>query len=142
MRNKSILEQVLEVVSDYEINGEFETKMKTKLSDIFPNHTIPKDLRNNGVYIFTLNNEIVYIGKNGTMKSKGNFGNHTLNKRILQGKLKTKWIGSDNYKVYWFVTNFKGEKVNADNIPSVVECSLLKKYYEITGSLPIHNNSF
>lgn len=140
MKNKSILEQVLEVVSSYELHDKFETNKKTKLSEIYPNKTIPKALRNYGVYIFTLKNEIVYIGKNGTLNEKGKFGNHTLNNRIMQGKLK--WTGSNNYTVYWFVTYSKGDKLNATNFPSVVECELLKKYYELREKLPKHNNSF
>lgn len=68
-----------------------------------------------------------YVDKNSII---GTVGSHTLNKRIMQGKIKSKWIETDNYKVYWFVTAEKSEfEIIPNNIPSVVECNLLKKIF-------------
>jgi len=141
------LEQILALLSKYTLNGTFQTNNKTKLSDIFK--SIPEDLKNYGVYVFTemdknINQEyIVYIGKNGTINSNGRFGDHTLNKRIMQGEKKSKWLSSNNYKVYWYVTIKKSyDMVSSYNIPSVVECELLRKYYDLENKLPKHNNAF
>lgn len=86
------LDHILKLVSKYSLNGNFQTNKKTKLSEIFNKNSIPKQLENYGVYIFTEKNEktgfedIVYIGKNGTINTSGKFGDHTMNKRIMQGK--------------------------------------------------------
>ncbi|MGL4956092.1 MAG: hypothetical protein ACRC9X_02830 [Bacteroidales bacterium] len=122
------LNNLLKICSRYPINGSFNTENKTKLSDIFHPHPIPKDLNNYGVYIivkcakenrdnFCKNDqecedgrEIVYIGKSGTLKKNEVlkpsviFGEHSLSKRIMQGEKKQDWLAKNYYKVYWFVT--------------------------------------
>lgn len=143
------LEQILKLLNHYQLYGIFQTNKKKNLRSIFYPNSIPKELSNYGIYIFTYINdktnkeEIVYIGKNGTVNNKGTFGTHTLNKRIMQGKLKSKWIEAENYKVYWFITIKKSEsEIIPNNIPSVVECDLLKKYFELEKKLPKNNNTF
>lgn len=143
------LEQILKLLDQYRLNGTFQTKKKKNLRSVFFPKLIPKELKNFGVYIFTEINietnkeEIVYIGKNGTMYNNGTFGNHTLSNRIMQGKIKSKWLETDNYKVYWFVTIETSESdIIPNNIPSVVESNLLKKYFELEKKLPKNNNTF
>ena len=145
----STLEQLLKMLSRYKINGTFQTNQKGSLSKIFCPKLIPKKLRNFGVYIFTEKNsetdveEIVYIGKNGTLNNDGFFGNHTLNKRIMQGKIKSKWLVNNNFKVYWFITILRSEvDIIPNDIPTVVECDLLKKFFELEKKLPKNNNNF
>lgn len=139
------LSTILKMLSKYHLKGSFETKGKTKLSDIFSPNPIPKDLDNYGVYLIVdKNDEIVYIGKSGTIKQNGEFGNHTLSRRIMQGK---PWLKGKNYTVYWFVTikNKKGKlksHISTYNLPSVVECELLRKFYKLERCLPEHNSAF
>ncbi|MGL4908484.1 MAG: hypothetical protein ACRC3G_04045 [Bacteroidales bacterium] len=162
------LNNLLKICSRYPINGSFNTENKTKLSDIFHPHPIPKDLNNYGVYIivkcakenrdnFCKNDqecedgrEIVYIGKSGTLKKNEVlkpsviFGEHSLSKRIMQGKKKQDWLAKNCYKVYWFVTIKKtvNPVINPDHIPAVVECALLKEFFAMKGCLPIYNQAF
>ncbi len=138
------LKELTKLVEKYDLNGCFETSKKQRLSEIFGNK-IPEELDHYGVYFFTDEldkDEIVYIGKNGTLKNDGKFGNHTLKKRIMQGKLKTEWLTEKSYKVYWFVTVKKGSEISPKNIPGFVESKLLKKYFQLEGRLPKYNNSF
>ncbi|MGL4908094.1 MAG: hypothetical protein ACRC3G_02040, partial [Bacteroidales bacterium] len=68
------LNTILSICSKYTLNGSFETKGKTTLSEIFAPNPIPVDLHNYGVYIIVEVKEgedceeVVYIGKSGTMK--------------------------------------------------------------------------
>lgn len=135
-------------MSDYQVYGAFQTSRIGTISKIFSNEPMPVELNNFGVYIFTeicqINNEelIVYVGKNGTLKNNGTMGNHTLKKRIMQGKMKSKWFEENDFKVYWFVTLEKGSPINAKDIPSVVESEILKTYFHLERKLPKYNSTF
>jgi len=148
------LDEILNILSTFQLKDTFGTNGKTKLSDIFEKD-IPKELNNYGVYIFTetANHKetIVYIGKNGTMEQNGQFSDHSLKKRIMQGKRKQLWVDKQNFKVYWFVTinkmdldarNQLKSHIDVANIPSVIECRLLEKFYELERQLPKYNNVF
>jgi len=148
------LEKTLEILSTFTLKGTFDTNKKTKLSEIF-GKDIPKELNNYGVYIFTetANNKetIVYIGKNGTMEQNGQFSDHLLKKRIMQGKRKQRWVAKHSFKVYWFVTinkmdldtrNQLKSHIDIASIPSVIESRLLEKFYELERQLPKYNNAF
>ncbi|MDR1846832.1 MAG: hypothetical protein LBR17_01780 [Bacteroidales bacterium] len=137
----STLTEIQKMLSKFTLNGSFETNRKTTLK------TIPSELDNYGVYFFTEKDnddeKIVYIGKSGTMNQNGEFGKQTLRKRIMKGKKKKEWLSKNNYKVYWYVTSENKCSKCSENIPAVVECSLLKKYYELNkGKLPKYNNAF
>lgn len=142
------LDYILKLLSAYQPQGAFQTNRRVTMSKIFNNQPIPNELDNFGVYIFTetcpIRNEevIVYVGKNGTLYQNGSMGNHSLKKRIMQGKMKSKWFEENDFKVYWFVTIEKGSLVNAKDIPSVVESEILRTYFDLERKLPKYNSTF
>jgi len=92
--------------------------------------------------------DLVYIGKSGTMKTSGKFGDQQLNERLnnTQEKMprqeyferKIKEEDIDALDIYWFVTFDK----NNQDLPSYVEGVLLQRYFEIYRRLPEWNKEF
>jgi len=105
-----------------------------------------------GVYIWrNPNNEIIYIGKAGSIKNNGDFRNHTLQKRLIASRGKNEEgrdITTNDY-IKKIVENKEYDKfiieiyITKNNvIPAYVECILLNEYYKIHHRLPCINKSF
>ena len=105
-----------------------------------------------GVYYFLRisrgKEEIVYIGKSGTILTDGSFKKQTLNKRInnkqenikrqqyLEQKIEVENI--DALDVHWFVT-FDDDH---QDLPAFVEGHLMQQYFDTFGTLPPWNKDF
>ena len=103
-----------------------------------------------GIYIICILNdesgeEIVYIGKAGTLKTDG-FNNRSLHKRIngKQGDIKRQKFFSDKIKsgdvkrlkIYWFDTWSVGD------LPGYVEGIVIQEYFNKNKRLPIWNKAY
>ncbi|MDZ4070817.1 MAG: hypothetical protein U1C70_03235 [Sediminibacterium sp.] len=92
--------------------------------------------------------ELVYIGKSGTMRQDGNFGDQMLKRRInnkydgvkrqqyFDQKLQEEKI--EALDIYWFVTY---DEKHMD-LPGYVEGLLLQRFFEVHGTLPPWNKEF
>jgi len=105
----------------------------------------PKD--KSGIYIICILNdeEIVYIGKTGTLKTDG-FKNRSLHKRIngKQGAIERQKFFSDKIKsgdikrlkIYWFDT------WSVEDLPGYVEGVVIQEYFDKNKRLPIWNKAY
>jgi len=125
------------------INGCFSFSKGDKLNVLIKQSNVPNEP---GVYlIFSEQNhqqELIYIGKAGTIKNNGEFSEQKLRGRLKAKQSKktrqqyfTELVENekyDNLKIFWFVT-FKD---NLKFLPSFVENELLQQYFESRLILP------
>lgn len=107
-----------------------------------------------GIYIWlnTSNNEIVYIGMAGKVKTDGTLSNHSVRKRLLASRGKDKATKKDiqtNDYVRDYMVNNDVESLDfyvmyskTGEPPAYIEALLLYKYYKKNNRLPKLNNSF
>ena len=105
--------------------------------------------QNCGVYVVCnqMNNEILYIGKGGTLKNDGTFKDQNLNGRLLASRGKEY---STSYKYFKHKMNQHNLEVvkiyviytNMNNPPAFIEAISLKHYFNINNSLPLLNDEF
>lgn len=107
-----------------------------------------------GIYIWlnTSNNEIVYIGMAGKVKTHGTLSNHSVQKRLLASRGKDKATKKDiqtNDYVRDYMVNNDVESLDfyvmyskSEEPPAYIEALLLYKYYKKNKRLPKLNNSF
>ena len=120
----------------------YNEKIREKVQDKF------------GIYIWadSQTQELFYIGKAGTIKNDGSFGNHTLKKRLIATRGKNEKTKKDiltNDYVRDFMLKNRITSLNfyviytLDGIsPTYVESILLNEFYKQNKYLPILNNSF
>jgi len=119
------------------------------------NEKIRKKVQNKfGIYIWADSQigELFYIGKAGTIKNDGSFGNHTLKKRLIASRGKNKKtridiLTNDYVRDFMFKNEIKSLNFyiiyTIDGVaPSYVESILLNEFYKQKKCLPILNNSF
>ncbi len=105
-----------------------------------------------GVYLWSDSEDnIIYIGKAGTLKTDGTYKQHTIRQRNLatRGKVNGRDVLTANYvqqimmndeMPFMTITalNFDTEEI----IPAFFEAQLLQDYYNIERELPKYNKSF
>jgi excinuclease UvrABC nuclease subunit len=125
-------------------SGDFELKQGEDIRKILKEKNVPNEY---GIYIiYNDKNEIIYIGKAGTVNNDGSFKKQGLRKRL---KMKQngmyrhiffqKIIKENNYKFLkfkWFVT-YKNEGI----YPFLAEAELLSRYLDIYKKLPLLNKT-
>jgi len=110
-----------------------------------------------GVYCMKVGDEIVYIGKGGSVYQDGSWGGQGLQRRLInrRGKdadgnsMSTKvWInnwlsdmGKTELTVCWAVT-FEDDPNGIKDIPAYVEAKLLQKFFDVNNKLPRWNIEF
>jgi hypothetical protein len=127
--------------------GSFGFHSNDKLSQILIKNSVPNKP---GAYIIyakteTEGKEIIYIGKSGTMNTKGEFSD-----QMLLGRLKAKQDKISREKYYknlikeynfrslffqWFVSFDENNKI----LPAKLECDLIQVYYDENKKLPLLN---
>lgn len=105
-----------------------------------------------GIYLWINNatNEIIYIGMAGRIKTSGEYGGHTLRKRLVASRLRINGRDTqtnDYINHYMSVNNIKTLKFfvmypRDDVPPSYLEAILLYKFYKQNRRLPALNKSF
>ena len=105
-----------------------------------------------GVYLWSDSEDnIIYLGKAGTLKTDGTYKQHTIRQRNLatRGKVNGRDVLTANYvqqiisndeMPFMTITalNFDTEEI----IPAFFEAQLLQDYYNIERELPKYNKSF
>ena len=128
------------------INGSFSFGKGDNLSVLIKQNNVPDEP---GVYlIFSVQNyqqELIYIGKAGTIKNNGEFSKQKLRGRLKAKQSKktrqkyfTELVEKEKYdtlKIFWFVTF----KENLNFLPSFVENELLQQYFVSRQRLPYLN---
>ncbi|MEY3501267.1 MAG: hypothetical protein RL308_2940 [Bacteroidota bacterium] len=103
---------------------------------------------NYGIYAVcdTRDNSVIYIGKGGTIKNNGVFGNQNLN-----GRLKApRGVYNNSYEYFKKVMNDNSMEnltffvvySNSDNPPAYIEAVALLDFYKQNSALPLLNNEF
>ena len=150
---KQVLYQhVINPIIEFEIerNLFIDEKGRDKYNSIVRNNVENR----NGVYLWVNsgNNEIIYIGMAGKIKSNGKYGNHSIQKRLLaargKDKMTKKYVQTNDYirnimtdkdiqKIKFYIMYSKiGEP------PAFLEALLLYEFYKINTRLPMLNSSF
>jgi hypothetical protein len=113
------------------------------------NNSVNENVKPNyGIYAVcdTSDNSVIYIGKGGTIKNNGVFGNQNLN-----GRLKApRGVYNSSYEYFKKVMNdnsmenltFLVVYSNSDNPPAYIEAVALLDYYNQNSTLPLLNNEF
>ncbi len=133
----------------YPKNGKINVNMGQKITDAAKENNVPNDY---GIYLihegFDCNEELIYIGRSGTIQSDGTMGSQGIRKRL--GMKQDRMYRNDFFKketekrqkgisVAWFVTfNFAGQKT----LPALAEAEAMQEFYELEGRLPELNKSF
>lgn len=156
MSIEELKELILPYIDEPIINFEIEKKLfdQNNGREKFNEKIRDKVDKKFGVYVWvnTKNNEIVYIGMAGKIKTDGTLGDHSIQNRLLasRGNHKTtkKDIQTNDY-VRDFMNNNNIETLNfyimyskTEEPPAYVEALLLYKYYKKNNRLPKLNNSF
>jgi hypothetical protein len=135
--------KILELKNKSFISGNFELKQGEDIRKILKEKNVPNEY---GVYIiYNDKNEIIYIGKAGTVNNDGSFKKQGLRKRLKNRQQKKsrniffqEIIGKYNYEFLyfkWFVTY----RENKGIYPFLAEAELLAKYLDIYKKLPLLN---
>jgi len=134
-------------LNKYKNNGHFFFEKGRNLKDL--SKEVP-DL--SGVYyILRLSRgkiDLVYVGKSGTIRQNGKFKEQGLNGRLnnkQEGIKREDFFNNkcekENIKaldIYWFVTF---DNKNHD-LPGFVEGTILQRYFEVHGKLPLWNKEY
>ena len=136
------------LLNKYEYSGSFIFDGTVKLRKLMSSQNVPNEL---GVYlIYSIKNgleELIYIGKAGSIKTDGSRSEQGLFRRLQnkQDGLDRNQYFSDyivqnkcEIRVFWFVTH--SECLHKD-LPAFVESCLLQEYYSKYGCLPKLNKS-
>lgn len=93
-------------------------------------------------------NELVYIGKSGTILQNGSFKEQGLNGRLNNKQEGIKRESFFNEKcinenidvlgIYWYVTFDK----KTQDLPGFVEGTILQRHFEVYGQLPLWNKEY
>jgi hypothetical protein len=147
-----VYQHVINPIIEFEIerNLFIDEKGRDKYNSIVRNNVENK----NGVYLWvnSENNEIIYIGMAGKIKSNGKYGSHSIQKRLLaargKDKMTKKYVQTNDYirnimtdkdiqKIKFYIMYSKiGEP------PAFLEALLLYEFYKINTRLPMLNSSF
>lgn len=139
-------EYIRSLVSDFPIHGAFNISNGSELSNKVREYRVPNKPGVYLIYSESVNPEnLLYIGKAGTMKTDGSFKNQGLSGRLCakqDGKPRPKFFQEvkDQYVIdalcfQWFVTFAEDTKI----LPAKAEADLLQVYYNTFGHLPLLN---
>jgi hypothetical protein len=138
-------DKILELEKKSFISGNFKLKQGEDIRKILKEENVPNKY---GVYIiYNDKNEIIYIGKAGTVNNDGSFKNQGLKKRLKNRQQKKsrkvffqEIIEKYNYEFLyfkWFVTYQEDKGI----YPFLAEAELLAKYLDIYKRLPLLNRA-
>jgi hypothetical protein len=148
------INQVIEIVNPL-INGNHQfdidlAEMNNQNGSQYYRQIINHNVQGSyGIYLVfdQINNEILYIGKGGTLKNDGTFKEQNLNGRLLASRgaqystsheyFKHK-MNQNNYQILRFYIFYSNQNIP----PSYLESILLYNFYNINNCLPILNNEF
>ena len=133
----------------YPKNGQFNVSMGQIITEAAKENNVPNDY---GIYLiyegFDCNEELIYIGRSGTIQSDGTMGSQGIRKRLgmkQDGMYRNDFFKKEMEKrqkgisVAWFVTfNFAGQKT----LPALAEAEAMQEFYDLEGRLPELNKSF
>ena len=133
----------------YPKNGQFNVSIGQKIKEAAKENDVPNDY---GIYLiyegFDCNEELIYIGRSGTIQSDGTMGSQGIRKRLgmkQDGMYRNDFFKEEMKKrqkgisVAWFVTfNIAGQKT----LPALAESEAMQEFYELEGRLPELNKSF
>jgi hypothetical protein len=141
------MQSSIKIINQYACRGEFSFKKDDKLNMV--SSKLPETP---GVYIFSVikdkKEEVVYIGKSGTLEQNGCFKKQFLRKRLnnkqdglkrqdyFERKIEIEEL--ESIKVYWAVTFDE----NNSDLPAFVEANLLQLFFRENMKLPRWNKSF
>jgi hypothetical protein len=138
-------DKILELEKKSFISGNFKLKQGEDIRKILKEENVPNKY---GVYIiYNDKNEIIYIGKAGTVNNDGSFKNQGLKKRLKNRQQKKsrkvffqEIIEKYNYEFLyfkWFVIYQEDKGI----YPFLAEAELLAKYLDIYKRLPLLNRA-
>lgn len=119
----------------FNINDDFRQAVKT-----IPN--------SHGVYIiYNPNQEIVYIGKGGSIKQNGSKTKQGVKNRLLNGRGKNNLTNGNYFKNRMIESEYKFitiEYIIVEDgiIPAWKEANLVQEFYEKNHKLPLWNSEF
>jgi hypothetical protein len=125
-------------------------EMNNDNGNVYYKNSINKNVNQNyGVYVVCnkMNNEILYIGKAGTIKNDGSFKDQNLNGRLLASR-GNKY--SSSYKYFKHKMNQHNIEIieiyaiytNMNNPPAFIEAFSINHFFNLNKRLPLLNDEF
>lgn len=146
----SISKDIAEYLTKFSVSGTFELNFEDTLKQVITSNQVPNKP---GVYLIMSVNEsggeeIIYIGKSGTLNNNGSFKPQGISVRLTkkqEGIYRQEFFrqvikenGYKKLKFNWVVTYNSSSNL----IPQKVEGDLIQIYFENKGRLPQYNKSY